>query len=102
MRRVLICAAVVAATWTTPLAMRTTLAQTPAAPTDSVARVIVKFKESSPLLRKQALSATSQHVSANSAKLADTMRQLSDSLANQLKELGTRLDSIQNRISNVK
>ena len=61
MRRVLICAAVVAATWTTPLAMRTTLAQTPAAPTDSVARVIVKFKESSPLLRKQALSATSQH-----------------------------------------
>src|SRR3954464_8272126 len=60
MRRRLICAAVVAATWTTRLAMRTTLAQTPAAATDSVARVIVKFKPSSTLLRKQALSAAVQ------------------------------------------
>jgi hypothetical protein len=48
------------------------------------------------------LSATSQQVSANAAKLAETLRQLSDSLAAQLKELGTRLDSIQNKISNLK
>ena len=60
MRRVLICAAVVAATWATPLAMRTTLAQTPASASGSVARVIVTFKPSSPLLRKQALSAAAQ------------------------------------------
>ena len=61
MRRVLICAAVVAATWAAPLALRTPLAQTPAAAApDSVARVIVKFKAGSPLLRKQALSVASR------------------------------------------
>jgi len=64
MRRVLICAAVVAATWATPLAMRTPLAQTSgAAAPSSVARVIVKFRESSPLLRKQAQTAAGQRAS---------------------------------------
>jgi hypothetical protein len=51
-------------------------------------------------IRKAA--AASQEVSKNSAELADTMRRLSDSLASQLTELATRLDAIQNRISNVK
>ena len=61
MRRVLICAVVVAATWAAPPGLRTPLAQTPAAAAPSaVARVIVKFKPSSALLRKQALSVTAQ------------------------------------------
>jgi len=68
MRRVLICAAVVAATWATPLAMRAPLAQTPAAGASStVARVIVKFRQGSPALRKQALSVASQHAAQASA-----------------------------------
>jgi len=61
MRRVVICAAVVAATWAAPGGMRAPLAQTPAAAaSDAVGRVIVKFKANSGLLRKQALSVTSQ------------------------------------------
>jgi serine protease len=62
MRRVLICAAVVAATWAAPPGLRTPLAQTAAttAP-NTVARVIVKFRPESTLLRKQALSAAGQH-----------------------------------------
>ncbi len=56
MRRVLICAAVVVATWAGPLGLRTPLAQPAVAASPSVARVIVKFKKDSPLLRKQALS----------------------------------------------
>ena len=68
MRRVLICAAVIAATWATPLAMRAPLAQTPAAGASStVARVIVKFRQGSPALRKQALSVASQHAAQASA-----------------------------------
>ncbi len=51
MRRVLICAAVVAATWAAPLGLRTPLAQTVAAAApNSVARVIVKFRQTSALL----------------------------------------------------
>lgn len=46
--------------------------------------------------------ASSEEVSTNSAKLADTMRQLSESLATQLEELMSRLDAIQNRITNLK
>ncbi|MDQ6639711.1 MAG: S8 family serine peptidase, partial [Pseudomonadota bacterium] len=58
MRRVLICAAVVAATWVAPLGLRTPLAQIAAAAApNATARVIVKFRADSPLLRKQALSA---------------------------------------------
>ncbi|MEO8311936.1 MAG: S8 family peptidase [Caldimonas sp.] len=60
MRRVLICAAVVAATWAGPLGLRTPLAQPAAAAATSVARVIVKFRKDSPLLRKQALSVASR------------------------------------------
>jgi len=61
MRRVLICAAVVAVTWAAPPGMRTPLAQTPAAAApNTVARVIVKFRTNSALLRKQTLSITSQ------------------------------------------
>ena len=61
MRRVLICVAAVAATWAAPLALRTPLAQTaPAASANATARVIVKFRADSPLLRKQVLSANSR------------------------------------------
>jgi len=61
MRRVLICAAVAAATWAAPLGLQAPLAQTPAAAAPgTVARVIVKFKPGSALLRKQTLSVTSQ------------------------------------------
>jgi len=68
MRRVLICAAVVAATWATPLAIRAPLAQTPAgAASSTVARVIVKFRQGSPVLRKQALSVTAQHTAQAAA-----------------------------------
>lgn len=72
MRRILIGAAAVAATWVAPLALRTPLAQT--APTASAsasatatARVIVKFRADSPLLRKQALSATAQQTAQAAA-----------------------------------
>jgi serine protease len=61
MRRVLICAAVAAATWAAPPGLQAPLAQTPAAAASgTVARVIVKFKPGSALLRKQTLSVTSQ------------------------------------------
>ena len=61
MRRLLICAAVAAATWAAPPGMRAPLAQTPtAAAPGTVARVIVKFKPGSTLLRKQALSVAGQ------------------------------------------
>jgi hypothetical protein len=56
--------------------------------------------ENASVLKKAA--AASQESSANSAKLAESMRQLSEHLAAQLKDLATRLDAIQNRISNVK
>src|SRR5215470_1549390 len=56
--------------------------------------------ENANAIRKAA--AASQEASANSAKLAESMRQLSDHLAAQLKDLATRLDAIQNRISNLK
>ncbi|MEO5844880.1 MAG: S8 family peptidase [Caldimonas sp.] len=56
MRRVLICVAVVAAAWAAPLGLRTPLAQPAVATAGSVARVIVKFRTDSPLLKKQALS----------------------------------------------
>ncbi len=60
MRRFLMGAAVVAAAVAAPLGERTPLAQTaPAATTaTATARVIVKFRSDSPLLRKQALSAS--------------------------------------------
>jgi len=61
MRRLLICTAVVAATWASPLALRTPLAQTAAPAASSTARVIVKFRADSTLLRKQALSAAGQN-----------------------------------------
>jgi len=51
-------------------------------------------------LRKVATA--SQELTANAARLADTMRQLSGALASQLKELADRLDSLQNRIGNIK
>ena len=56
--------------------------------------------ENSSVLKKAA--AASQESAGSSAKLAESMRQLSDHLAAQLKELGTRLDAIQNRITNIK
>ena len=59
MRKVLILAAVAAATSVGPLPLRTPLAQTVAAPT-ATARVIVKFRAGSTLLRKQALSVAGQ------------------------------------------
>lgn len=51
-------------------------------------------------LRKVATA--SQELTASSAKLADTLRQLSVTLASQLKDLATRLDALQEKISNVK
>ncbi len=60
MRKLLICAAVVAASWAAPVAWRTSLAQTVAPNASTTARVIVKFRADSTLLRKQALSATGQ------------------------------------------
>ena len=62
MRRILICAVAAAASWLAPLGARTPLAQSVAAAvaTDAPARVIVKFRADSPLLRKQALSAAGQ------------------------------------------
>jgi hypothetical protein len=56
--------------------------------------------ENAKILRKAAEA--SQEASANSAKLANTMRHLSDNLAQQFKELASRLDAIQERITNVK
>ena len=52
------------------------------------------------VLKKAA--AASQESALNSARLAESMRQLSDHLAAQLKDLASRLDGIQNRISNIK
>jgi serine protease len=63
MRRILICAVVAAASWLAPLGARTPLAQSVAAAEvapNETARVIVKFRADSPLLRKQALSAAGQ------------------------------------------
>ena len=71
MRRILIGAAAVAATWVAPLALRTPLAQTaqtaPTASASATARVIVKFRADSPLLRKQALSVTAQQMAQAAA-----------------------------------
>ena len=61
MARFLIRAAIVAATLFAPLALHVPLAQVPAArPSALPARVIVKFRADSPVLRMQALSATSR------------------------------------------
>jgi len=62
MRRILICAGVAAASWLAPIGARTPLAQNvpAAASPDTTARVIVKFRAESSLLRKQALSAAGQ------------------------------------------
>jgi len=62
MRRILICAFAAAASLLAPLGARTPLAQSVAAAvaTDAPARVIVKFRADSPLLRKRALSAAGQ------------------------------------------
>ena len=51
-------------------------------------------------VRKRA--ATSQELSASSARLEDSMRPLSESLAGQLKEVAARLDAIQGKIQNIK
>src|SRR5947208_8120991 len=59
MRTLLICGAVVVATTAAPLQLRTPSAQTVAAPA-TTARVIVKFRADSTLLRKQALSVAGQ------------------------------------------
>jgi hypothetical protein len=48
------------------------------------------------------MAATSQELTASSAKLEDTLRQLSENITGQLKELATRLDSIQGKIQNLK
>ena len=56
--------------------------------------------ESASGVRKMA--ATSQELTASSARLDDTLRQLSESLTGQLKELAARLDSIQGKIQNLK
>ncbi len=61
MRKLLICAAVVAATWAGPFALRTPLAQTAAPAASGTARVIVKYRADSTLLRKQALSVAGQN-----------------------------------------
>jgi serine protease len=62
MRRILICAAVALAAWAGGLDLRAPLAQTSAPDASAVsARVIVKFRAESPLLRKQALSVAGQH-----------------------------------------
>ncbi len=61
MARFLIRAAIVAATLFAPLALHVPLAQVPAAsPSALPARVIVKFRADSPMLRMQALSASSR------------------------------------------
>ena len=56
--------------------------------------------ESSNGMRKMA--ATSQELTASSARLEDTLRQLSESIGGQLKELAARLDAIQGKIQNIK
>ena len=48
------------------------------------------------------MAATSQELTASSARLEDTLRQLSETLAGQLKELAARLDAIQGKIQNIK
>ena len=66
MRKLLICAAVVAATAAGSLPLGTPLAQTVAAPA-APARVIVKFRAGASLLRKQALSVAGQQTLQASA-----------------------------------
>ncbi len=56
--------------------------------------------ESSSGMRKMA--ATSQELTASSARLEETLRQLSEGLSGQLKELSARLDAIQGKIQNLK
>jgi len=56
--------------------------------------------ESSNGMRKMA--ATSQELTASSARMEETLRQLSESLGGQLKELAARLDAIQGKIQNIK
>jgi hypothetical protein len=48
------------------------------------------------------MAATSQELSASSAKLEETLRHLSGSLAGQLKELANRLDTLQGKVSSLK
>lgn len=48
------------------------------------------------------MAATSQELTASSAKLEETLRQLSESVGGQLKELAARLDAIQGKIQNIK
>ena len=60
MRKLLICAAVSAATWFGALPLGTPSAQTVSAPATTTARVIVKYRADSPLLRKLALSVSGQ------------------------------------------
>lgn len=48
------------------------------------------------------MAATSQELSASSARLEESLRQLSEGIAGQLKELGARLDAIQGKIQNIK
>jgi serine protease len=66
MRKLLICGAVVAAATAAPLLLQMPSAQTVAAPA-TTARVIVKFRAESTLLRKQALSAAGQRILQASA-----------------------------------
>jgi len=62
MRRVLIRAGIVAASLLAPFALHAPLAQVPGVSASALsARVIVKFRASSPVLRMQAQSAASQH-----------------------------------------
>jgi hypothetical protein len=56
--------------------------------------------ESSNGMRKMA--ATSQELTASSARMEESLRQLSESLGGQLKELAARLDAIQGKIQNIK
>jgi hypothetical protein len=48
------------------------------------------------------MAATSQELTASSARLEETLRQLSESVGGQLKELAARLDAIQGKIQNIK
>ena len=48
------------------------------------------------------MAATSQELTASSARMEETLRQLSESLGGQLKELAARLDAIQGKIQNIK
>ena len=48
------------------------------------------------------MTTATQELTASSAKLEETVRQLSEGLSGQLKELAGRLDTIQNKIQNIK